>query len=85
MNVSLTPELEQIVKRKVDSGMYKSLSEVVREGLRLLDNRDRAREVQLERLREAIQEGFQSGPSIPGEQVFEEITHLTGARRHQDE
>ncbi len=40
MNVSLTPELEQLVAEKVNSGMYQTSSEVVREGLRLLKERD---------------------------------------------
>lgn len=34
MHVSLTPELEALVKEKVDTGMYNSSSEVVREALR---------------------------------------------------
>ena len=36
MNVSLTPELEQYIRGKVDSGLYSNASEVVREALRLL-------------------------------------------------
>jgi putative addiction module CopG family antidote len=36
MNVSLTPELEQFVMKKVETGMYQTASEVVRESLRLL-------------------------------------------------
>jgi antitoxin ParD1/3/4 len=40
MNVSLTPELEQLVQEKVKSGRYLSASEVVREALRLLEERD---------------------------------------------
>jgi hypothetical protein len=36
MNVSLTPELERYIRRKVDSGLYSNASEVVREALRLL-------------------------------------------------
>ena len=43
MNVSLTPELEQFIGRKVESGMYQTASEVVREGLRLLKKRDEDR------------------------------------------
>ena len=35
MHISLTPELEQIVKQKVDSGLYNNASEVIREALRL--------------------------------------------------
>ncbi len=40
MNVSLTPELEQFVHEKVKSGRYLSASEVVREALRLLEERE---------------------------------------------
>ena len=40
MNVSLTPELEQYIRRKVDSGLYGNASEVVREALRLLVGRE---------------------------------------------
>jgi antitoxin ParD1/3/4 len=54
MNVSLTPELEKLVDRKVASGMYQTASEVVREGLRLLAERDAARES----LRADIKAGF---------------------------
>ena len=40
MNISLTPELEQYIRRKVDSGLYGNASEVVREALRLLVGQD---------------------------------------------
>ena len=47
MNVSLTPELEQFVSTKVESGRYNSASEVVREALRLLEEQDQAKAMQL--------------------------------------
>ena len=47
MNVSLTPELEEFVNAKVQSGRYNSASEVVREALRLLEERDDARAARL--------------------------------------
>jgi antitoxin ParD1/3/4 len=47
MNVSLTPELEQFVASKVASGRYNSASEVMREALRLLEERDQARGAQI--------------------------------------
>ena len=56
MNVSLTPELEKLVSDQVKSGRYKSASEVVREGLRLI----RLREEQLQVLRREIGKGVQS-------------------------
>lgn len=54
MNVSLTPELERLVNEKVESGLYQTASEVVREALRLLKDRDHARE----QLRADVQAGF---------------------------
>lgn len=40
MNVSLTPKLEKFVRRKAASGLYNNASEVVREALRLLVERE---------------------------------------------
>lgn len=60
MNVSLTPELEKIVALKVESGMYNSASEVVREGIRLLQQRDEMREMKLAALRRDIEEGVKA-------------------------
>ncbi|HIG26852.1 MAG TPA: type II toxin-antitoxin system ParD family antitoxin [Verrucomicrobiales bacterium] len=40
MNISLTPELEEFVSKKVKTGRYCSASEVIREGLRLLERSD---------------------------------------------
>jgi antitoxin ParD1/3/4 len=54
MNVSLTPELERLVNEKVDSGLYQTASEVVREALRLLKDRDHARQ----QLRADVQAGL---------------------------
>lgn len=54
MNVSLTPELERIVKNKVDSGLYNSASEVIREALRLMAEQERVDAMKLELLRAEI-------------------------------
>ena len=55
MNVSLTPELEQFVQKKVENGRYTSASEVVREALRLLEKKD-----QREQERQAALRDFQA-------------------------
>ena len=65
MNVNLTPQLEELVRSKVDSGLYTSASEVVREALRLMDEQDRLREAKLEQLRGDVRQGLASGPSEP--------------------
>ena len=56
MNISLTPELEQLVHDKVQTGMYQTASEVIREGLRLLRERDQRAEA----LRRDVRAGFEA-------------------------
>ena len=65
MNISLTPHLEELVKGKVESGLYNSASEVMREALRLLEERDRLRELRFEELKREIQKGIDSGAATP--------------------
>ena len=65
MNISLTPQLEEMVKRKVASGLYGSASEVMREALRLLEERDRLHAMRLEELRAEIKKGLESGEATP--------------------
>lgn len=64
MNVNLTPHLEELVRRKIASGLYSSASEVVREALRLMEEQDRLREAKLDQLRRDIRAGKESGPSV---------------------
>ena len=60
MHVSLTPELEAIVKNKVESGFYNNASEVVREALRFMEmNNDFVAQMKLDRLRSHLAEGEQ--------------------------
>ena len=61
MNVNLTPQLEDLVRAKVASGLYNSASEVVREALRLMEAQDRLLQAKLEQLRGEIRQGLDSG------------------------
>jgi len=47
MNVSVTPEMETFVSDAVQSGRYRSASEVIQEALRLLEERERTRAARL--------------------------------------
>jgi len=60
-SISLGPHFTQFVDQQVEEGRFASASEVVRAGLRLLEEH----EMQVERLRTAIIEGEESGPSTP--------------------
>jgi len=76
MNVSLTPELERLVQEKVTSGLYNSASEVVREALRLMQERDEVRRIRLEELRREIAVGVEAadrGELADGETFFAEL------------
>lgn len=71
MNVNLTAELEQLVHGKVKTGRYNSASEVVREALRLMAERDELMELRKQELRKKIAEGLdslQAGRGIDGEE-----------------
>ncbi|WP_347988513.1 type II toxin-antitoxin system ParD family antitoxin [Methylomonas sp. AM2-LC] len=57
---------EQFIKTQLKSGRYSSASEIVRNALRLMEER--------EQLRLQIQAGIDSGPSIPAEDVFNRLS-----------
>jgi antitoxin ParD1/3/4 len=84
MNVSLTPELEKLVESKVQSGRYRSASEVIREGLRLLEDQDRLRAARLEEVRRKVQAGIDQldrAEGIDGDKVFAELKRKSEALR----
>ena len=56
---------EAFVRQLVECGRYASASEVMRDGLRLLEEREQLRQIKLAALREAIREGLESGPAEP--------------------
>ena len=83
MNIHLTTELEQLVQTKVKSGRYNSASEVVREALRLLEERDQLLELRKEAIRQQIDAGWESlrrGEGVDGEAFFAELERKDQAR-----
>ena len=59
LNVSLTPELEEYISSKVQSGSYTSASEVVREGLRLLQASEESKVEWATNARAKVERGWQ--------------------------
>jgi len=60
MNINLGTQWEKFISGHVDSGRYLSASEVVREGLRLLQEHEQFRQVRLEQLRKEVDKGVQA-------------------------
>jgi len=56
-NISLGEHFETYIKKKVESGRYNSASEVVCDGLRLLEERDAMEDTRIARLRDQIEKG----------------------------
>lgn len=76
MNVSLTPELETLIHNKVSNGRYTSASEVVREALRLMEERDQMQELYKASMREKIAAGMASlraGQGTDGESFMAKL------------
>jgi len=76
LNVSLTPELEDLVRQRVESGDYASASEVVRAALRLLRDQEELRSIQLEELRRKVAEGLDAadrGDLVDGPAAMQDL------------
>ncbi len=61
---------ESFIKEQIQQGRYASASEVVRDGLRALEDREKLRVAKLESLRSSIERGADSGAGIPAKSVF---------------
>lgn len=60
-NISLTPKMDRFVDAKIRSGQYANASEVLRAGLRALDQDECEEKAKLKGLRAAVQAGEESG------------------------
>ena len=76
MDVQLTPELEEIVERRLKSGDYKSANDVVDHAIRLLQQMDEERATCAEELRSRIDESLASldrGEGVDGETFMQKM------------
>ena len=72
-SVALSPHFESFVKQQVTAGRFNNVSEVVRAGLRLLEDQEELKALKLQELRNAIQAGSSSGPGVDGDSVFDRL------------
>src|SRR5665213_1492453 len=76
LNVSLTPELDEFVRDRVDTGRYQTASEVVREGLRLLELQERDRDEAYAALKSKLNRGAaqaEAGEVVDGEEFIDNL------------
>ena len=73
MNISLTPTLEKFVQDKVASGLYNSVSEVVREALRLLASKDTIPASRLAQFNKDIEDGWNDTVVYDGHEAMKNL------------
>jgi antitoxin ParD1/3/4 len=66
---SLGERYEKMMEDLIASGRFNSKSEVLRHGLRMVEESEARYLTELEELREAVRIGMESGPGIPAEEV----------------
>jgi antitoxin ParD1/3/4 len=83
MNVNLGPTFDKFVAEMLKSGLYQSQSEILREGLRLLKEREDLKNIRLAELRNEIRLGVEQadrGELIGGKQAFAKIRKKSAQR-----
>jgi antitoxin ParD1/3/4 len=84
-SVALTPHFESLTQRLVSSGKYNNVSEIIRDGLRLLESREEEESAKLTALREAAKIGFAdirrgNFTTLNTGQGIEDFVHQAGQR-----
>ncbi|MBS0508837.1 MAG: type II toxin-antitoxin system ParD family antitoxin [Proteobacteria bacterium] len=72
-SVALGPHFEIFIRDQVQSGRFNNVSEVVRAGLRLLEEREERKQLELDALRAEIAAGRASGLAKPADAVFDRL------------
>jgi antitoxin ParD1/3/4 len=72
-SVALSPHFEAFIRDQVESGRYNNVSEVVRAGLRLLEDTERQQAIHLQTLKNDIAAGKASGEALAADPVFDRL------------
>lgn len=84
MNVNLGAVFDQFVADLLKTGHYQSQSEILREGLRLLKEREELKQLRIAELRKQVALGTaeaERGEFVDGEEVFAEIRKRSAGRK----
>jgi antitoxin ParD1/3/4 len=83
LDVSLPPELARYVSERVSTGVYDSADAMIREGLRLLQQREAEQQSRLAELRSAIDEALaaaERGERMDGDEAFAWLRRRHGTK-----
>jgi antitoxin ParD1/3/4 len=86
MEISLTPELEQFVKKQMDSGNYSSAADVVLTAMKFFEEHEHVYKGRFDELRREVMVGYEAaerGELIDGEIVFDNLREKLAQRRVQ--
>jgi len=86
MNVNLGPTFDKFVGKLLASGLYQSQSEIIREGLRLLKEREDTKNLRVQEFRKELAVGIEQadhGRFIDGEKAFQKIRKKSAGRKRQ--
>ena len=73
-SVALGTHFETFVKEQLSAGRFNNVSEVIRAGLRLLEDQEQLQALKLQELRSAIAAGAASGPGRNADAVFDRLS-----------
>ena len=77
ISITLTPEMNRIIKQRVEAGDFASSSELIREALRVWQKREEEHQERLTSIRARIQKSIDDPrPSIPAEEVFDRLKKM---------
>jgi len=70
---ALGTHFEDFMSQLIKDGRYNSKSEIIREGLRAIEDKEQQRAIKLEALKAAVTDGINSGAGVPIEDVRRNI------------
>lgn len=78
ITITLPPDMLASIKKKVDSGFYSSTSELIREAMRLWQQKEEERQARIDLIRKRLKQSVNSGSPIPLDAAFKKVEE-----RHQ--
>lgn len=82
ISITLTPEMNRVIKQRVEAGDFASSSELIREALRLWQRHDAEHQEKLASVRQRIQNSLDDPrPSVPLDEAFERLRERHAAHK----